>query len=79
MTEMKTSPIAKLIRFVLCLVLVLFGFRLVGSVLFNPYGTGAGMEAAMGIVLILTGLILPFNLFPKSGKHSETTSDDMND
>ena len=79
MTEMKTSQTAKLMRFVLCLLLVLFGLRLVGSVLFNPYGTGGGMEVAIGIVLILTGLILPFMLFPKSGKHTETQSDDMDD
>ena len=79
MTEMKTSQTAKLMRFVLCLLFVLFGLRLVGSVLFNPYGTGGGMEAAIGIVLILTGLILPFMLFPKSGKHTETPSDDMDD
>ena len=76
MTEMKTSRIAKLMRFVLCLVLVLFGFRLVGSVLFNPYGTGGGMEATLGVVLILSGLILPFTLFPKSVKHTETPSDE---
>ena len=76
MTEMKTSRIAKLMRFALSLVLVLFGFRLVGSVLFNPYGTGGGMEATLGIVLILSGLILPFTLFPKSVKHTETPSDE---
>ena len=79
MTEMKTSQTAKLMRFVLCFLLVLFGLRLVGSVLFNPYGTGGGMEAAIGIVLILTGLILPFILFQKSGKHTETPSGDMSD
>lgn len=76
MTEMKTSRIAKLMRFVLSLVLVLFGFRLVGSVLFNPYGTGGGMEATLGIVLILSGLIFPFTLFPKSEEHTETPSDE---
>lgn len=76
MTEMKTNRTAKLIRFLLCLVLVLFGLRLVGSVIFNPYGTGGGMEATMGIVLILSGLILPFILFPKSVKHTETPSDE---
>ena len=79
MTEMKTSQTAKLMRFVLCLLLVVFGLRLVGSVLFNPYGPGGGMEVTIGIVLILTGLILPFMLFPKSGKHTETPSDDVDD
>ena len=79
MTEMKTSQTAKLMRFVLCLLLFVFGLRLVGSVLFNPYGTGGGMEVTIGIVLILTGLILPFMLFPKSGKHTETPSDDVDD
>ena len=43
------------------------------------YGTGGGMEATMGIVLILAGLILPFILFPKSEKHTETPSDEMSD
>ena len=76
MTELKTSRIAKLMRFVLCIVLVLFGLRLVGSVIFNPYGTGGGMEATIGIVLILSGLILPFILFPKSVKHTKTPSDE---
>ena len=79
MTETKTSQTAKLMRLVLCLLLVLFGLRLVGSVLFNPYGTGGGMEAAIGIFLILTGLILPFILSPKSGEHTETPSDDTDD
>ena len=79
MTEMMSDRTAKLMRFVVCVILVLLGLRLVGSVLFNPYGTEGGMEAAIGIVLILTGLILPFMLFPKSGKHTETPSDDMDD
>jgi hypothetical protein len=76
MTEMKTNRTANLIRFLLCLALVLFGLRLVGSVLFNPYGTGGSMEATMGIVLILSGLILPFFLLPKTEKHTETPSDE---
>ena len=76
MTEMKTNRTAKLMRFLLCLVLVLFGLRLVGSVLFNPYGTGGGMEAAMGIIFIVSGLVLPFILFPKSVEQTETPSDE---
>ena len=79
MTETKISQTAKLMRFVLCVLLVLIGLRLIGSVLFNPYGTGGGMEAAIGIFLILTGLILPFILSPKSGEHTETPSDDTDD
>ena len=77
MTEMMSDRTAKLMRFVVCVILVLLGLHLVGSVLFNPYGTGGGMEATMGIVLILAGLILPSILFPKSEKHTETPSDEM--
>lgn len=79
MTEMQTNRSAKLMRFVLCVTLVLFGLRLIASVIFNPYGTEGGIEATIGIVLILAGLILPFTLFPKSGEQTETTSDDVSD
>ena len=79
MTEMKTNRTAKLARILFPVMLILFGVRLVGSTVFDPYATNTDQIASQGIVLILTGLILPFMLFPKSGKHTETPSDDMDD
>ena len=79
MTEMKTNRTAKLVRILLPVMLILFGVRLVGSTLFDPYATNTDQTSSQGIFLILSGLILPFMLFPKSGKHTETPSDDMDD
>ena len=58
-------------QFLVCVTFILFGLRLVGSVLFNPYGTKGVIEATIGIFLILAGLILPLIRSPKLGKHSE--------
>ena len=71
MTETKSNRATKLMQFLVCVTFILFGLRLVGSVIFNPYGTEGVIEATIGIFLILAGLILPLIRSPKLGKHSE--------
>ena len=71
MTETKSNRATKLMQFLVCVTFILFGLRLVRSVIFNPYGTEGVIEATIGIFLILPGLILPLIRSPKLGKHSE--------
>lgn len=46
-------------------ILFLIGIRLVGSVLFDPYGTAGAGQVMVGLFLISASWILPFKKIPR--------------
>ena len=60
MSNTEAKRITKLAWLVLSVILFFLGVILVGSVIFNPYGTAGGGQVISGLLLISAGLVLPF-------------------
>ena len=60
MTNTESNRITKLAWLALSVILFFIGVILVGSVIFNPYGTAGGGQVISGLFLISAGLVLPF-------------------
>ena len=60
MTNTESNRITKLAWLELSIILVFIGVILVGSVIFNPYGTAGGGQVISGLFLISAGLVVPF-------------------
>ncbi|MGB0264747.1 MAG: hypothetical protein ACPGAN_00545 [Candidatus Poseidoniaceae archaeon] len=60
MTNIESNGITKLAWLALSVILFFIGVILVGSVIFNPYGTAGGGQVISGLFLISAGLVLPF-------------------
>ena len=60
MTNTESNRVTRLAWLGLSAILILMGIRLVGSVIFDPYGTAGGGQVISGLFLISAGLVLPF-------------------
>lgn len=66
MTPNESNRITKLAWLALSVILFFIGVILVGSVIFNPYGTAGGGQVISGLFLISVGLVLPFMKSPRN-------------
>ncbi len=66
MTNAESNRISKLAWLGLSVILFFIGVTLVGSVIFNPYGTAGGGQVISGLFLISAGLVLPFMKTPRN-------------
>lgn len=66
MTNIESNGITKLAWLALSVILFFIGVILVGSVIFNPYGTAGGGQVISGLFLISAGLVLPFMKTPRN-------------
>ena len=66
MTNTESNRVTRLAWLGLSAILILLGIRLVGSVIFDPYGTAGGGQIIVGLVLISTGLVLQFMKIPRN-------------